>query len=219
MSRWASTARLTHGLFAYESTLRVPLIVAEVGNAAGARSPQDLREVSDQPARHVDIAPTILDALALPVPPELPGHTLRTRADREAAPRAPHISKRWNRCSTSVSRRSTACWRDAKNTSACRFPSSTTLPPTASEKNNLADSSGERVRVLAARLNDYHASAPGEKQPESPEVAARLRALGYVSGSAALKSTYGERDDPKRLVDIDRLMHEAVALDDEGKLG
>ncbi len=74
---------LTHGLFAYESTLRVPLIVAEVGNAAGARPPQDLREVSDQPARHVDIAPTILDALALPVPPELPGHTLRTRADRE----------------------------------------------------------------------------------------------------------------------------------------
>jgi hypothetical protein len=87
------------------------------------------------------------------------------------------------------------------------------------ETHNLADSAGERVRVLGARLNDYHASAPGEKQPESPEVAARLRALGYVSASAAPKSTYDERDDPKRLVDIDRLMHEAVALDDEGKLG
>src|SRR5205823_11588068 len=29
---------------------------------------------------------------------------------------------------------------------------------------------------------------------------------------------YTDRDDPKRLVEIDRLMHEAVALDDEGKL-
>ena len=61
--------------------------------------------------------------------------------------------------------------------------------------------------------------APGAPQPESPEVTARLRSLGYVSGSGAPRSQYGEADDPKRLVEIDRLMHEAVALDDEGKLG
>jgi tetratricopeptide (TPR) repeat protein len=50
-------------------------------------------------------------------------------------------------------------------------------------------------------------------------VTARLRSLGYVSGSAAPKTRYTDADDPKRLVEIDRLMHEAVALDDEGKLG
>src|SRR5262249_38018954 len=69
---------MTHGLFAYESTLHVPLILAELG--ADARSRPDMRgvrlqadhSVSDAPAQHVDIVPTILDALSMPVPPELP---------------------------------------------------------------------------------------------------------------------------------------------------
>ena len=58
--------------------------------------------------------------------------------------------------------------------------------------------------------------APGA---ETPEVDARLRSLGYVSGSAAPKAQYTERDDPKRLVEIDRLMKEAVSLDEQGSLG
>src|SRR5439155_5858376 len=45
----------------------------------------------------------------------------------------------------------------------------------------------------------------------------RLRALGYVSGGAAPKARYSEADDPKRLVDIDQKMHDAVAADEEGR--
>ena len=80
--RWSSspaiTARAlgdhgeaTHGLFAYESTLRVPLIIAELGRgvmAARARG-RIRRNRPIDPARHVDILPTILDALGLPPPP------------------------------------------------------------------------------------------------------------------------------------------------------
>ena len=138
---------LTHGLFAYESTLRVPLIVAEVGNAAGAGRPQDRGEVSDQPARHVDIVPTILDALALPVRPSCPATRCARAPTVTAAPRAPRTSKRWSRCSTSVSRRSTACWSAARNTSACRCPSSTTSPPIAPSEQPRRRS-GERVACL-----------------------------------------------------------------------
>ena len=74
----------THGLFAYESTLRIPLIIAEMAplKAAGSRS---TGEVSDDPARHIDILPTILDALQIDKPATLPGHSLRTRADRRDA--------------------------------------------------------------------------------------------------------------------------------------
>jgi len=86
------------------------------------------------------------------------------------------------------------------------------------ETANLVDRARERARVLGARLTDFHAPPPGAQQPEAPDAAARLRALGYVSGSAAPKARYTERDDPKRLVEIDRMMHEAVALDDEGRL-
>jgi len=88
---------LTHGLFAYEPTLRVPLIMAEIAGSGGSGLSTEARaessrakvDVSDQPARHVDIVPTILDALAMPVPPDLPGHTLRTRADRDAGAARP----------------------------------------------------------------------------------------------------------------------------------
>src|SRR5207244_3226208 len=62
---------MTHGLFAYESTLHVPLIVAELGADVRGVRLQAGPVVSDAPVCHIDIVPTILDALAMPVPPEL----------------------------------------------------------------------------------------------------------------------------------------------------
>ena len=51
---------LTHGVFAYEATLHVPFIVAEVDAGAAA-----IRAASTliRPARHVDIVPTVLEAV------------------------------------------------------------------------------------------------------------------------------------------------------------
>ena len=42
-----------HGIFVYDSTLRVPLVIAGPGIRAGQRIPQQVR--------HVDIAPTVLE--------------------------------------------------------------------------------------------------------------------------------------------------------------
>jgi arylsulfatase A-like enzyme len=58
----------THGIFAYEATLRVPLIVY---------APQLLgpRVVSSL-ARHVDVLPTILDAVGVDIPTDLRGQSL-----------------------------------------------------------------------------------------------------------------------------------------------
>ena len=52
---------LTHGMFAYEATLRVPLIVARVTPAAAATR----GVVVESPARHIDIVPTVLDAVGV----------------------------------------------------------------------------------------------------------------------------------------------------------
>ena len=57
----------THGLFAYDSTLRVPLVVWGPGVTPGRDS---------QAARHVDLVPTILDTLRLDVSAGLPGRSL-----------------------------------------------------------------------------------------------------------------------------------------------
>src|SRR5476651_676586 len=213
----------THGLFAYESTLRVPLIIAEVGTPSSQGSffaglaafafPRPAGEVSDQPARHVDIMPTILDALALPVPAGLPGHSLRTRADRDGgAGRASYFEAMESMIDFGFAPLDGVLVGREKYI-RLPLPELYDLGADRGETTNLVDRAAERARVLTARLSDFHASAPGAPQAEAPEVTARLRSLGYVAGSSAPKTHYTERDDPKRLVEIDRLMKQAVALD------
>ncbi len=85
------------------------------------------------------------------------------------------------------------------------------------ERTNLNASASERQRVLSARLNGFHAPLPGAPGTEDPEVARRLQSLGYVSGGAARKARYTDADDPKRLVDVDKAMHDAVAFDESGR--
>ncbi|MFL6197532.1 MAG: sulfatase, partial [Thermoanaerobaculia bacterium] len=65
---------LTHGLFAYESTLHVPLIVW----GAGVHPGRDERW-----ARHVDIVPTILERLGVDIPKDLPGRSLLEPPSKE----------------------------------------------------------------------------------------------------------------------------------------
>jgi tetratricopeptide (TPR) repeat protein len=86
-----------------------------------------------------------------------------------------------------------------------------------SEALNLYGRMPERDRVLAAALRGSGSVLPGKRAAEDPDTAARLRALGYVSGSAAPKATYSEADDPKRLIDIDSAVHRALAAFTAGR--
>ena len=68
----------THGIFAYEATLRVPLIVYSPPLTAPA--------VVDAPASHIDILPTILEALGMPEAAGLRGRSLlRPSRDNDRA--------------------------------------------------------------------------------------------------------------------------------------
>ena len=58
----------THGLFAYDSTQRVPLLVSAAGLQA--------RTIA-KPAAHVDIMPTVLDLVGVSAPEGLDGRSLR----------------------------------------------------------------------------------------------------------------------------------------------
>src|SRR5438552_1945540 len=53
---------LTHGLFAYEATLKVPLIVV---------APQRAHAIDQRFARHIDIAPTILSVAGIAKTPDM----------------------------------------------------------------------------------------------------------------------------------------------------
>ena len=201
----------THGTFAYESTLQVPLILAQVGpgaQAAGGRS-------VDAPARHVDIVPTIADLLGLEVPGDLPGRTLLAAEGDDSRPSyfeamTPMLKRGWAPLSGVIA--------GGDKYIDLPIPEVYDLATDAREARNLAATDGARVAALTSTLRAFGAVLPGEPRAERADVRARLQALGYVSGSTPRKARYTDEDDPKRLIDVDRLMMEGIDLYRRGRL-
>jgi len=212
----------SHGLFAYESTLRIPLIIAELGGRSGTRGAQDPKragEVSSMPARHIDILPTLLDGVGQAIPGDLPGRTLLPAAERRAgaAPRPAYfeaMSATLNRGWAPL----TGVLVDGDKYIDLPLPERYDVTSDPAERTNLVGRSVERDRSLIAALRGFKAALPGERQVENADAVARLRSLGYVSGSAPAKAHYTEADDPKRLVAIDRDVHQAVEAFGSGRL-
>jgi hypothetical protein len=221
-------------LFAYESTLRIPLIMATVrggtrsaqgtqskivsaGSAGSAFQRGSVGEVSDDAARHIDILPTILDALQIDKPATLPGHSLRTRADRRDGGSRPSYFEAMSPMLDYGWAPLTGVLLGREKFIDAPIAELYDLAVDPNERTNLSEREAARQQRLAARLGEFHAALPGAAAPEDSEVARRLRALGYVSGGAPPKARYTEADDPKRLVNVDQKMHDAVAADDEGR--
>ena len=74
------------------------------------------------------------------------------------------------------------------------------------------------MQVLTNLLRTYNVAPPDRPGHESAEVAAALRSLGYVSGSAPERKVFTEADDPKSLVEVDRDLHTASELYQAGKV-
>jgi arylsulfatase A-like enzyme/Flp pilus assembly protein TadD len=204
----------THGLFAYEATLHIPLIVAEVGVGRGAAH----GEVSGVPARHVDLMPTLLEAIGQPVPSGLPGRSLLAASERrsDAPPRPSYFE--------AMSAMLNRGWAPLTGILAGRdkyidlpIPELYSLEKDPAEETNRAGHAPDLERALVAGLRAFGAALPGARHAEDTETTARLRALGYVSGDAPLKTRYSENDDPKRLVDIDQAVHRGVELYSTGQ--
>ena len=222
----------THGVFAYESTLRVPLYRrCEIGGGPNARNPDapsadgpnvgsvrlqpDLTgrgEVSSIAARHVDILPTVLDAVGQPVPADVPGRTLLPATERRSA--APRPSS-FEAMSAMLNRG----WAPLSGILTGRdkfidLPVAERYDPAAdaAEVTNLAGQSPERDRTLVAALHGFGAALPGQRRTENAEV---LRACARSATSAAARRpgrSILEADDPKRLIALDQSIHRGVAL-------
>jgi arylsulfatase A-like enzyme/Flp pilus assembly protein TadD len=195
----------THGIFAYEATLHVPLILY----APGLLSPKVVRE----PVRHVDVVPTALDALGLAVSPDLPGRSLLAlAAGRGGTPPDSYFEA----LSSSLNRG----WaplhgaiREGLKYVDLPLPELYDLQADPREQHNLAATRPqdlERMRGLLGRIRAADVGV-GARVQEEEATLERLRALGYVAGgSAAPKEKYTEEDDPKRLVDMDAKTRDVV---------
>lgn len=196
---------LTHGMFAYEATLRVPLIVATITPDADAPRGR----VITSPARHVDIAPTVVDALGLPGDDTWPGASLRPviaaggGADRPAY----FESMTYNLVRGWAPLRGVIVERDKFIDQPIVELYDLVADP--GELRNIAQPQQDRAQVLAGVLRTFNVAPPSRPGREAADVTAALRSLGYVSGSAAPREVYTEADDLKNLAGINRDLHHA----------
>jgi Flp pilus assembly protein TadD len=203
---------LTHGVFAYEATLHVPLVLW----APGLLPPR----VVDAPVRHVDVLPTVLDLLGVDPPPALDGRSVRPLLVGRTVEAQPSY---FEALSSSLNRGWAPLHGVAE--SGLKYidlpiPELYDLRADPGETRNLVPSRPDDVGRLRGRLARLR---EGDKLiarvAESQEAVERLRALGYATGAAGPKATSGASDDPKNLVALDRMMDQMFGLFHAGDVG
>ena len=202
----------THGIFAYETTLRVPLILY----SPRLFGPATVRDR----VRHIDLLPTLLDALAMKPPAGLPGRSLLSLAEgRGTAPAEPAY---FEALSASLNRG----WaplvglvRDRYKLIELPEPELYDLDADPRELTNLAAKEPLVLDQVRSALTRMRAADRGPARgEESAETRERLRSLGYASAAAPVKSRYTIDDDPKKLIRLNDQIEDVVTLYEAGNL-
>jgi len=197
---------MTHGIFAYESTLHVPLVLAEIGPGL----PERRGVTITSPARHVDIVPTVLDAVGAPAAGDLPGASLVDVIARGDGNDRPSYFE-------SMMPMLARGWAPLRGVLVARekyidlpIPELYDLAADKGELQNVAAVRADRSPVLQRVLQGFNVAPPNRPAEETAGTRERLRALGYTGGSPApARDKYTEQDDPKRLIDLDQMLHRA----------
>ena len=197
---------LTHGLFCYEATLHVPLFAWCPGLIPPGRD--------SVPARHIDILPTVLDALGMGKAAELTGQSLLAEG-RGEAPEGTYfeaLSAAFNRG-----------WAPLRGLMVggnkyidLPIPELYDLPQDPPEVKNLVPEAPDALRRLRKRLLELP-EAPHERGTVGAEEAAKLKSLGYLTGEGERKAAYGPADDPKTLIGVDQKLHEIMELKEDAR--
>ncbi len=208
----------THGMFAYDSTLHVPLILSwKRVLPAGRRVPSRVRSI--------DVAPTLLALASLPPVAAHQGSSLlplitgRERGDRESYFEA--LSFNLNRNWAPL----TGLYLGTKKYIDLPVPELYDLARDPAELANLAPESAkssadmrDALRRLVER-DSTESSRAIRRADVDEETIARLKTLGYlVSGrSDATASHYTAEDDPKNLVALSNELDSGVTANLRGK--
>jgi arylsulfatase A-like enzyme/Flp pilus assembly protein TadD len=197
----------THGLFAYESTLKVPLIIIDPDQ-------QPRRET--EYVGHIDLVPTILHRLGVRIPSALPGHPLVVgpaggtgNSDSYFEAISASLNRGWAPLVGLI--------HSGRKYIDLPVPELYDLAADPGEKKNLAETDRRDLFAIRKLLADGAPPAQNIKRSVDPAEKAQLMSLGYISGSAE-KKTYTAADDPKNLIGVDNELHEVVALYQTGQL-
>lgn len=201
----------THGLFLYDATVRVPLLVKAPSVRPGRARAQ---------VRTIDVMPTLLDLVGVKPSSALDGVSLRSiLEDRTSDPGLEaYVESQYARLHFG--------WAPLRGIRTERYkfidapvPELYDLRNDPAEARNLAAGSPEVASRLARKIDEVSnkASVPHAGAPVDPVTAERLRALGYLTSTAAAPTSEaetnvgGERNlpDPKSKIDVFNAVGEA----------
>jgi choline-sulfatase len=195
----------THGVFLYDETLHVPLVVRAPGHAAPSERPQRIAAR----VRLADLAPTLLEAAGVAVPREMQGESLfAARADRPVYSETdyPRYAFGWS---------ALASWR-AEQFLFVRAPArelyDVTADPAAAR--NIAESRSRVADGIDAEIEQFiRRTAAGSmgatRAKVDPALAERLASLGYVGGSGGAPTS--SRIDPKDRIRVANDLQTAIS--------
>ena len=206
----------THGIFLYDSTIHVPLIVKLPGPAKAAK-------VVDAQVRTTDILPTILDLTGTTTPAHLDGESLApyftgTETTNRVAFGETDYPLRFGWAPLRSVRRDGFKFIEAPR------PELYELHADPGELNNTYAPWNNEVQKSRALLADLRAKMP----PKAPSTAtvgqgtlSELRALGYLGPADAGSSTTVPEPsllpDPKDKIEEQNLLHRAMLASDAGR--
>jgi arylsulfatase A-like enzyme/Tfp pilus assembly protein PilF len=205
---------LTHGFFIYEAATHIPLILNGPGVPAGV--------ISDQ-VRIVDVMPTALSLLGLPIPTDVQGTDLMPLARGQHLDLVAHSESWYPRYHYG--------WSELRSIQDGRFklihaprPELYDLSIDPNEERDRSAADASRLDGFVRALDRFEADTAREgaergPRPVDAETEERLAALGYVSGSINLKKIDEPgRGDPKDKIELYNLLKQASSLSAEGNV-
>jgi arylsulfatase A-like enzyme len=205
----------THGVFLYDATIRVPLVVRlPRGEGAG-------RRVASRVGL-VDVAPTVLEVVGLATPPEVHGRSLTGSIRGTREPERPSYAE-------SEYPRRVFGWSSLASWRAGRFlfveaprPELYAARDDPGATRNLAGEDAPVAAAMAAELEKARrawtgANTPDAASPADPELVERLVSLGYAAAPTPDRAARPSGIDPKDKVEVTNLLHDASLAAEEGR--
>ncbi len=206
----------THGIFLYDATIHVPLLVKlPQGVSAGGRV--RLR------AQLVDIAPTILEVAGVPKPAVMQGLSLLRLVGKNPPRELPPAYSETQYPLRAFGWSALAALRTDKYLYV-RAPRRELYDTAADPKaaRNLASSNAAVAEQLTRQMENFQArskrtTAAVGAPPLDPRAAETLSSLGYVAGVSRAAVPSGKLADPKDKIEVANTLHDAMQLNEDNE--